>query len=436
MKKLILSILCFSFMFLPITVSANETESEQSNSQPLLMVTDFSVDTGSITAGKVSKIDITLTNKHKTEEIKNIKVTFSTPDGNILPEKLDSVHIDSVAPEKSYTWSFGITTSDNATDGNHAVNIFMQYETKDGQVLSSSDNITLNVIKNEVKEEKTDESAPKLMVTGYELDKEYLSPGEKSILKITVKNTHTSKSVSNIKFSLSEESGEITPSGMGTAHIKNISAGGTYVWEVELTAAHTVTVGEHRFNVSAEYEDSDYRSYSSSDTLRLNVRQSVKLKYDSAILPKKVVQGDTQTVAINLMNIGKSTIYNCIIDFDIEHLQSGGSTFVGNIEPAMSSTGTANLRVDSDALGEVKGKITITYEDDYGEVYTKTVDVSTIVEEKVEQVSTNDEEETATKNSLWWLFIFIGLIVGGGAGFGIPWLINDKKQRKEDDLRL
>ena len=29
-----------------------------------------------------------------------------------------------------------------------------------------------------------------------------------------------------------------------------------------------------------------------------------------------------------------------------------------------------------------------------------------------------------------------GLAVGGGAGFGIPWLINDKKQRKEDDLRL
>lgn len=435
MKNLILSVLCLILFLFPITVSANETESEQAMSQPLLMVTDFSVDTGSITAGKVSKISITLTNKHKTEEIKNIKVTFSDTSGSILPTKLDSVHIDSIAPTKSYTWSFSITTSENATGGNHAVNITAQYETKDGQSLSSSDNITLNVIKNEVREEKTDESAPKLMVTEYKLDKEYLSPGEKALLKITIKNTHATRSVSNIKFSLSEESGEITPSGMGTAHIKNISAGGTYVWEVELTASHTVTVGEHRFNVSAEYEDSDYRSYSSSDTLRLNVRQSVNLKYDSAILPKKVVQGDNQTVTINLMNTGKSTVYNCTIDFDIEHLQSGGSTFVGNIEPAMSSTATANLRVDSNFEGEVKGKITITYEDDYGEVYTDTVDVSTVIEKKVEQLQ-KPEEENEKKNSLWWLFIIIGLVVGGGAGFGIPWLINDKKQRKEDDLRL
>ncbi len=434
MKKLILYLLCLVLLLCPITVSANEPESEQSNSQPLLMVTDFSVDTGSITAGKVSKISVTLTNKHKTETVKNIKVTFSAPDGSVLPTKLDSVHIDSVEPQQTYVWNFGITTSENATSGNHAVNISMQYETKDGQILSSSDNITLNVIKNEVKEEKTDESAPKLMVTEYELDKEYITPGEKALLKITIKNTHASRSVSNIKFSLSEESGEITPSGMGTAHVKNISAGGTYVWEVELTASHTVSVGEHRFTVSAEYEDSNYRSYSSSDTLRLNVRQSVNLKYDSAILPKKVVQGDNQTVTINLMNTGKSTVYNCTIDFDIEHLQSGGSTFAGNIEPAQSSTATANLRVDSNFEGEVKGKITITYEDDYGEVYTDTVDVSTVIEKKVEQIEIKEEPEK--KNSLWWLFILIGLAVGGGTGFGIPWLINDKKQRKEDDLRL
>lgn len=434
MKKLILYLLCLVLLLLPVTVSANEPKSEQSNSQPLLIVTDFSVDTGSITAGKVSKISVSLTNKHKTETVKNIKVTFSAPDGSVLPTKLDSVHIDSVEPQKTYVWTFGITTSETAASGKHAVTVSVQYETKDGQILSSSDNITLNVIGKEVKEEKTDESAPKLMVTKYELDKEYITPGEKTLLKITVKNTHASRSVSNIKFSLSEESGEITPSGMGTAHIKYISAGGTYIWEVELTASHTVSVGEHRFNVTAEYEDSNYRSYSSSDTLRLNVRQIAKLKYDSVILPKKVIQGDNQTVTINLINTGKSTVYNCTIDFDIEHLQSGGSTFAGNIEPAQSSTATANLRVDSNSEGEVKGKITITYEDDYGEVYTETVDVSTVIEKKVEQLEIKEESEK--NNSLWWVFIIIGLAVGSVIGFGIPWLINDKKQRKEDDLRL
>ena len=57
-----------------------------------------------------------------------------------------------------------------------------------------------------------------------------------------------------------------------------------------------------------------------------------------------------------------------------------------------------------------------------------------MIEKKVEQLEIKEEPEK--NNSLWWVFVIIGLAVGGGIGFGVPWLINDKKQRKEDDLRL
>ena len=49
-----------------------------------------------------------------------------------------------------------------------------------------------------------------------------------------------------------------------------------------------------------------------------------------------------------------------------EHLQSSDSVFVCNIEAFQSGTVTVNFRVDSDAIENVIGKITITYEDDYG----------------------------------------------------------------------
>ena len=281
-----------------------------------------------------------------------------------------------------------------------------------------------------------DNSTPRFMVTSYELSEKSLSPEKSAVLKVTFKNYSTTKALYNIKFSLTDPSGEILTVGMPTKYVKSVYAGSSYTWEIELKAINTASIGQHDLQVSAEYEDKNFGSYSSSDTVRIDVKQSVKLSYSGAILPKKVIQGDTQTVTVDLMNTGKSTIYNCTLDFDIEGMQSGGSVFVGNIEPATNAQGSANLRVDSDTLGEVTGKITITYEDDYGKEYKKTVDVSTVIEEKVEQVATTTEDEKEKKNPLWWLFILIGLAVGGGAGFGIPWLINDKKQRKEDDLRL
>ena len=284
--------------------------------------------------------------------------------------------------------------------------------------------------------ETADNSTPRFMVMGYELSKDSISPEEKGELKISFKNYSNTKAIYNIKLSLEDPSGEILTTDMPTEYVKAVYAGSVYTWKVELTATNIASIGQHDLQVSAEYEDKNYNTYSSSDTVRVNVRQTAELKYSGAVLPAKVIQGDTQIISVDLMNTGKSTIYNCTIDFDIEHLQSGGSVFVGNIEASQSSTGSANLRVDSDALGKVTGKITVTYEDDYGKEYKETVDVSTVIEEKIETATGEEENGKEKKNPLWWLFILVGLIVGSAAGFGIPWYINDKKQREEDNLRL
>ncbi len=300
-------------------------------------------------------------------------------------------------------------------------------------VTSSEEKLTV-----ETKEEPTteDNSTPRFMVTGYELSEKSLSPEKSAVLKVTFKNYSSTKALYNIKLSLTDPSGDILSVGMPTKYVNSVYAGSNYTWEIELKAINTASIGQHDLQIIAEYEDKNFCSYSSIDTVRIDVRQNVKLTYSGAILPKKVIQGNTHTVTVDLINTGKSIIYNCALDFNIEGMQSGGSVFVGNIAPATNVQSSANLRVDSDTLGEVMGKITITYEDDYGKEYKETVDVSTVVEEKVEQVATTAEDEKEKKNPLWWLFLLIGLAVGGGAGSGIPWLINDKKQRKEDDLRL
>lgn len=86
-----------------------------------------------------------------------------------------------------------------------------------------------------------------------------------------------------------------------------------------------------------------------------------------------------------------------MVDFDIENMSSGGSVYVGNIEPAQSSSCSANLLVDTKALGESKGKIIITYEDSYGKEYTKKINVSTVIEEKVEIVLNESENKENEK---------------------------------------
>jgi hypothetical protein len=203
---------------------------------------------------------------------------------------------------------------------------------------------------------------------------------------------------------------------------------------VKLTASSTAEIGEHAVVVTSEYEDKYYASYSDSDTLRINVKQSVGLDYSGVELPTKVYQNDTTTMDISVMNTGKSKIRNCKVDFDINNLESGGTTYIGEIGAGESSSVTANLRVSGTELGATKGTVIITYEDEFGKTYTKKCKVSTTICEKV--VETEEETEEESQNKLWWLFLIVGAVAGGTIGVSIPLAINAKKQRKEDELRL
>lgn len=283
-------------------------------------------------------------------------------------------------------------------------------------------------------EDIPDNSTPRLMVTGYKIENDFITPSEKRTLEITFKNYSKTKSLHNIKLTLSDASGEIETEGVPTKYVSSIKAGGTYVWKVTLKAAKTAQIGEHALTVTSEYEDKNYTPYTGSDTVKISVRQSVNLDFSGLTLPKKSFQDETVTLTVTLMNTGKTDLRNCKIDFSVDGLATGGTTFVGEIPAGESREATANLRVDREKLGEVKGTATVSYDDAFGDSYNKTADLSTVIEKKKETAENTQEEEK--KNSLWWLFLLIGFAVGGGLGFGIPTAIRSKKQRKEDDLRL
>ncbi len=280
-----------------------------------------------------------------------------------------------------------------------------------------------------------DQSQPRLMVTDFALAGGFLTAGESAKLTVTVKNQSMTKSVRNVKYAISEPSGALAFEGMGTRYVSAVSAGCTDVWELTLSALPAAAPGAYDLTVSMEYEDKYYASFSAADTLRVYVKQPASLDFDGAVLPLRAVQSDTVTMSLNLMNTGKGTLYNCRVDTNIKGLMSGGSVFAGEIPPGESRPCAANLLVSKDVTGDVTGTVTVTYEDADGVVYTKTADVFTSIEEKVDEAApqtTTEEKKTLP----WWLTGGAGLLLGGGAAFGVTYGVFAAKQRKQDELRL
>ncbi len=133
---------------------------------------------------------------------------------------------------------------------------------------------------------------------------------------------------------------------------------------------------------------------------------------------------------VNLMNTGKSAIRNAKISFDIDGLETGGVLFIGEIKAGESKTGSANFQVSSSKLGDVKGTATLSYEDDFGKSYSESISLSSTIIKKKAVKSDSDMDKKKSKFSLWWLFLLIGLAIGGGVGAIIPISINSSKNAK------
>ncbi len=315
-------------------------------------------------------------------------------------------------------------------------------ETADGKAVTVSERFYFDIVSDESDSpayENEDRSQPRLMVASYIVQDDALQPGERKKVSVTLVNTHADKDVYNLKLTFSPQSDAIACEGMGTKYLEELEAGSSYVWELYVNTAHTAKSGMHNANVSVEYEDENGSAYSNSDTLRLPVRQTVLLVWDNLDFPKTCVIGETVSLSFSLQNMGGAAVNNVLVTFEIEGMRGSGSVLVGTIEAGQSGTVNANFNVTAETEGELKGIATVRFQDDFGDNHAEDIEIVTNAVKKAPAPTEQEEKKQAQAENgmrLWWVFLLVGLTVGGGAVGGTLWFIRDKKQRKEDESRL
>jgi len=283
----------------------------------------------------------------------------------------------------------------------------------------------------------TDGKYPKLIVDDYVLEKTSLLPGEETTVTISIRNTNSSKSARNIRVSFQDDAGEILPVKTASGIIPYIGPDSTIEWQIDVLITETAKDAPHILNIKMEYEDARSNLLTAEDTITIDVVQPVRMEYTEPEMPTKVTQGDTFSLSMTLMNMGKGDIYNALLTYNIEGLSSGGSVLVGTISSGASKEGTANLRVNSDTVGDVSGDITLSYEDSRGKYYETVLPVSTVIEEKVIAAYESDETNESTNEGSWKILaISFGCLSALLLFVSLAAIAKERKIRKEYELKL
>lgn len=316
-------------------------------------------------------------------------------------------------------------------------------------------NISGNPSVDKKQEEETtrqvNKSEPRLIITGYETDKDEIKAGDEFELTVYIMNTSDRTSVSNIKFTLSsKEDGNdncfVPMSGSSTMFVKRIGIGETIPLVVEMTAKPTLEAKSYPLTIEAEYEDYEVTPYTSRESISIPVTQELRISTGNVeVMPASIEVGSQSNIMFPINNLGKSKVYNVSVSFKGDSI-TGGESFEGNLE----SGGTANVdtMITGIAATMDEGYITavISYENEKGEVFTQEKEIQLWVTEPyipdMDMGMEGDiywddmevmEPETQVGLPIGMILAAVGSVAGIGLIVVIVIIVKHRKRKKQEE---
>lgn len=270
--------------------------------------------------------------------------------------------------------------------------------------------------------EETPTSEPKVIITKCTSSPENIEAGSEFSLLIELKNTSTIKYVQNMTIEVTcADAGLNLLEDSHTFYFDRLGTEETLELPLRFKAGSNMTEGRYDIQLAMSYDNPDAVSLSSSGTLSVDVRQPLKIELESSDFPESMNAGDTVTLSVQALNLGRGKIYNARCTIDVPGLSAGTSAFLGNLDAGSAVSGELKIfagmkdeAVYGSAYGETSGQLILEYEDEDGNSYSIEKNVSTEVKPLVINAPEEAAEEDAGIGMQWIIgVVVIALVLAG-----------------------
>lgn len=237
-------------------------------------------------------------------------------------------------------------------------------------------------------------SVPRVIVTGFDTNPAEVHAGSDFTLTIHLKNTSKKTKVQNMLFELeapTEGTDEQTSapaflptSGSNSIYLDGIKADGTADISITLNAKANLLQKPYSINLSMKYEGSQATQIESSSSISIPVKQDARFEFSEfEISPQTIEVGGEANVMCSLYNLGRIKLYNAKARFEGNGIKKQ-EIFIGNVEAGATGSIDAMLKGEKVTNGNSKITMTLSYEDESGNISETTKDFELEVTEAVD----------------------------------------------------
>lgn len=340
----------------------------------------------------------------------------------------------------AYLIRFDLLLSSDRVNGVYPVTI--DVKGKDGSGGGIQQSFTSYVTITDGKESSESESRPKIIVGSYSIEPSPVMAGDTFTAKITLTDTSKSEPVANMIVTASCDSPHIALQNESNALFVG-SLGKGKSTEVELSYKTDLDTPPQRYNISLsiEYENAEAATFSATGSVPVAVSQPLRVEIEMPKIAREVNAGDTLPLSFQVMNLGRSMVYNVRCEVSGEGLFPTGTAFIGNMEAGTDAAGDMDVFIGTkdmtegytgeDKYGATSGMVTLIYEDADGQEYREETEFYTTINPPLIQTNTEPEEEP-DKAGQWWVAILIGgAVIAGLAAYLTR---RNRRARENEDI--
>jgi hypothetical protein len=310
--------------------------------------------------------------------------------------------------------------------------------TVDEEYLSDSGDYYSNDTVSYSSGESESTSVPRVIVTGFSTDPSEVHAGSDFTLTVHLKNTSKTTKVSNMLFDFqapTEGTDEQTmspaflpTSGASSVYLDGIASNGTADISIRLNAKSDLLQKPYSIELGMKYEDANGAQVDATSSLSIPVKQDARFEFSKfEISPESISVGGETNVMCSLYNLGKIKLYNVKATFEGECIETE-EVFIGNVESGSSASIDAMLTATQASNGAGKITMTLSYEDESGNISTSEEELEIqVTENQAEDVSYMEDTQTETGSGIpIWPFVLLAAII-------VAVVIVIKKRKKKQE---
>ncbi len=339
-----------------------------------LEVTAITPSRTNVNPGQTVTVTLKLKNTG-TSEARQVRVSSEVAQNVFFPTSQNLFILKSLAAGEEKALTFTFQAQADAPRGSAPITLNVEAPSGTDAPFALSQAVAVFVA-GKTDETPAGQNVPKIIVYSYAAEPALVTAGDEFDLHLSFMNTHTGKTIRNIKanFTVNEASNEtgsvFTPVGSSnTFYIDAIGPKSTEDRTIRLYTIPDAKSKTYNVTVSFGYEDAEGNPYTAEEIIGIPVYQPARFELSEPNYMTETMVGQMMPVSFEMYNLGKNTLYN--VKMRVEAEPEGAMTvepksqYFGNFDTGHNEY--AEVMINPMMPGMITGKLIVSYESASGE---------------------------------------------------------------------